>query len=179
MEPKVNCTWNNQEDFGQTIHDQFGDDCQSWLCCFCMQPPPSVYKSSCPLIVSCGESAFGQMSIVLTPPSPPFVVYSRSVWLFVTPWTVACQTPLSMGFSRQEYWGGLLFPSARDLLEAGIEPTHPALMGGFWADSLPLSHHGNPLPPSPPPFLASKIRQTFLSINMTSSMAFEREAARP
>ena len=64
MEPKINCPWNNQDDSGQTIHDQFGDDCQSSLCCFCMQPRPSVYKSSCPLIVSWGESAFGQMSIL-------------------------------------------------------------------------------------------------------------------
>ena len=79
----------------------------------------------------------------------------------------------------QKYWGGFLFPSSRNLSEAGVEPTPPALMGGFWADSLPLIHHGSPLPPSPPPFLASKIRQTFLSINMTSLMAFEREAARP
>ena len=47
---------------------------------------------------------------------------------------------------------------------------HPrrALTGGFWADSLPVSHHGRPLPSSAPPLLASKIRQTFLSINMTS-----------
>ena len=54
------------------------------------------------------------------------------VWLFATPWTVACQAPLSMGFSRQEYWSGLLFPSP-DLPNPGIEPispTSPALAGG-------------------------------------------------
>ena len=44
------------------------------------------------------------------------------VWLFVTPWTVVCQVPLSMGFYRQEYWSGLPFPSAGDLLDPGIEP---------------------------------------------------------
>ena len=38
----------------------------------------------------------------------------------VTPWTVACQAPLSMKFSRQEYWGGLPFPSPEDLPDAGI-----------------------------------------------------------
>ena len=46
--------------------------------------------------------------------------------LFETSWTVACQTPLSMGFSRQEYWRGLPFPSPWDLPNSGIEPrSHP------------------------------------------------------
>ena len=49
------------------------------------------------------------------------------VQLFVTPWTVAHQAPLSMGFSRQEYWSGLPFPSPRDLPDPGIEPRSPAL----------------------------------------------------
>ena len=49
------------------------------------------------------------------------------VRLFVTPWTVACQAPPSMGFSRQEYWIGVLFPSPRDLPDPGIEPGSPAL----------------------------------------------------
>ena len=59
---------------------------------------------------------------------------------FSTPWTVACQAPLSMGFSRQEYWSGLPFPSPGDLPDPGIEPGTPALQ----ADSLPLSHQGSP-----------------------------------
>ena len=50
----------------------------------------------------------------------------------VTPWTVACQAPLSVGFSRQEYWSGLPFPSPGDLLDPGFEPRSPALQ----ADSL-------------------------------------------
>ena len=41
---------------------------------------------------------------------------------FATPCAVACQTPLSMGFARQEYWGGLPFPSPGDFLDLGIEP---------------------------------------------------------
>ena len=49
------------------------------------------------------------------------------VQLFVAPWTVACQAPLSMEFSRQEYWGGLPFPSAGDLSDPGIEPGSLAL----------------------------------------------------
>ena len=60
--------------------------------------------------------------------------------LFATPWTVAHQAPLSMEFSRQEYWSGLPFPSPGDLPDAGIEPRSPAL----WADSLPLGHRGSP-----------------------------------
>ena len=44
-----------------------------------------------------------------------------------TPWTATCQAPLSMGFSGQEYWSGLPFPSPGDLSNAGIEPGSPAL----------------------------------------------------
>ena len=48
-----------------------------------------------------------------------------------TPWTVAHQAPLSMGFPRQENWRGLLFPPPGDLPTPGIEPECPALVGGF------------------------------------------------
>ena len=59
---------------------------------------------------------------------------SRSVVSDSAPsWTVACQVPLSMGFSRQECWCGLPFPSPGDLPDSGIEPGSPALL----ADSLP------------------------------------------
>jgi len=47
---------------------------------------------------------------------------------------VAHQAPLSMGFSRQEYWSGLPFPSPRDLLNPGIKPACPVLAGGFFTD---------------------------------------------
>ena len=66
--------------------------------------------------------------------------FSR-VHLFVTPWTVARQAPLSMGLSRQEYWSGLSFPSPEDLSNPGIEPRSPALQ----ADSLPAEPQGKPL----------------------------------
>ena len=49
------------------------------------------------------------------------------VQLFATPWTVACQAPLSMGFSRQEYGSGVPLPSPEDLPNPGIEPRSPAL----------------------------------------------------
>ena len=48
------------------------------------------------------------------------------VWLFATPWTVAYQAPLSMGFSRQEHWSGLPFPSPGDLPDPGIKLGSPA-----------------------------------------------------
>ena len=53
------------------------------------------------------------------------------VWLFVTPWTAAHQAPPSMGFSRQEYWSGLPFPSQEDLPDPGIETNCPLLPLSF------------------------------------------------
>ena len=55
-----------------------------------------------------------------------------------TPWTIAHQAPLSVGFPTQEYWSGLPFPSPGDLPKPRIEPVH------WQADSLPLSHQGSP-----------------------------------
>ena len=52
------------------------------------------------------------------------------VQLFTTPWTIACQTPLFMGFSRQEYWSGLPFPHSFPF--PGIKPAYPTLAGGFF-----------------------------------------------
>ena len=52
------------------------------------------------------------------------------------PWTVACQTPLSMGFPRQEYWSELLCPPPGDLPYPGIKPMSLALAGGFFAISI-------------------------------------------
>ena len=49
------------------------------------------------------------------------------VWLFATPWTVALQAPLSLGFSRREYWSVLPFPSPEHLPDPGIEPGSPTL----------------------------------------------------
>ena len=56
---------------------------------------------------------------------------------FVVPWTVAHQAPLSMGFSRQEYWSGLPFPSPGDLPHLGIKPRSLALAGGFFTAEQP------------------------------------------
>ena len=60
------------------------------------------------------------------------------VWFFSTLWTVACQPPVSMGFSRQEYWSGLPCPPPGDLPDLGIKPTplmSLALAGGFFITS--------------------------------------------
>jgi len=56
---------------------------------------------------------------------------------FATPWTVALQAPLSMGFPRQEYWSGLPFPPPEDLPDPGIGPASPALAGRFFSTEPP------------------------------------------
>ena len=80
---------------------------------------------------------------------PAYLTYMQSesevkslshVQLFATPWTVACQAPLSMGFSTQEYWSGLPFPSPEDLPNPGIKPGSPALQ----ADALSSEPPGKP-----------------------------------
>ena len=69
------------------------------------------------------------------------VYYSLNhVRLLVTPWTVAHQAPLSMEFSRQEYWSGFPFLSPGDLTDPGVKPGSPA----FQADSLPPEPPGKP-----------------------------------
>ena len=83
------------------------------------------------------------------------------VRLFVTPWTVAHQAPLSIGFSRQEYWSGLTCPPSGDLPNPGIEPASlmsPALAVG----SLPLVPPGKPL---------SNSEGGFISITMVAAAA--------
>ena len=63
---------------------------------------------------------------------------AKSCLTLATPWTVACEAPLSMGFLRQAYWNGLPVPSPVDLPDPGIEPEFPALQ----ADSLPAEPPG-------------------------------------
>ena len=62
---------------------------------------------------------------------------AKSCPTFATPWTIALQVPLSVGFSRQEYWSGLAFPSPGDLPDPGIEPVSPALTGSFFTTEPP------------------------------------------
>ena len=85
----------------------------------------------------------------------------QSCSTLATPWTVACQAPLSLGFSRQQYWSGLPFPSPGDLPDPGIEPTFlksPALACGFFTTSAtweaPRECRGGELCPEWTPSLA-------------------------
>ena len=96
----------------------------------------SMAQTSKTVLNSNGES--GHLCLV-----PDFKVKVKSVShvrLFATPWTVAYQAPLSMGFYRQECWSGLPFPSPGDLPNPGIEPGSPALQ----ADALPSESSGKP-----------------------------------
>ena len=91
-------------------------------------------------------------SVVLNHHGGGLVAESRPT--LATPWTVACQAPLSMGFFRREFWSGLPFPSPGALPDPGIEPRSPALQadsciaGGFftnWATRQALEPSQNPL----------------------------------
>ena len=64
------------------------------------------------------------------------------VQLFATPWTAAHRAPLSLGFSRQEYWCGLPFLSPGDLPVPGIEPVSPAMVGRFFTTEPPGKPRG-------------------------------------
>ena len=119
-------------------------------------------KASVPLIQISGCSTVASIPTPLPPPSLPPGTYCYSywahaswvplcmcvclceslshVWLFETLWTVAHQAPLSMEFSREEYWSGLPFPSLGGLPNPGIKPRSP----GLQADSLLSGLPGRP-----------------------------------
>ena len=81
-------------------------------------------------VVFCHTSTRNHSSVYICPVVPEKKVKVKllsHVQLFATLWTVAYQAPQSMGFSRQEYWSGLPFPSPGDLPIPGIEPGSPAL----------------------------------------------------
>ena len=96
---------------------------------------PSTYVSS-----SCGFVFKDISQIGSGAHSSPACSVDQLCLILATPWTVAHQAPLSMGFFRQEYWSGLPFPSPGDLPDPGIEPISPALQ----ADSLLIEPPGNP-----------------------------------
>ena len=79
------------------------------------------------------------------------------VWLFAIPWTIACQAPLSVGFSKQEYWSWLSFPTPGNLLNPWVEPTSlalPILAGAFFT----TCHLGSPITCWNPYSVCSKFR---------------------
>ena len=65
---------------------------------------------------------------------------AKSCLTDATPWTIAHQAPLSMGFPRQEYWSGLKFPSLGCLPDPGIKHESPAMTGRFFTTGLPEKH---------------------------------------
>ena len=96
----------------------------------------SLYYSLIPTLVL-------RLSVIFNSATPwSHIIYSINihyvqslfscVQLFVISWTVACQAPQPMEFSRQEYWGGLPFPTPGDLPDPGIKPVSPALADGFF-----------------------------------------------
>ena len=108
-----------------------------------IQPPPTAPAQSVGgrggkrSLAGKKELGFSE-SILLTIPHLFLILWCEvkslsRVQLYVTPWTVAYQAPPSMGFSRQECWSGVPFPSPGDLPDPGIEPRSPALR----ADALP------------------------------------------
>ena len=76
------------------------------------------FSVSGPLVVPCGQETGGGHGLV-----------AKLCLTLCNPWTVAHQPPLSMGFSRQEYWSGLPFPSPEDLPDPRIEPVSPVWQG--------------------------------------------------
>ena len=84
----------------------------------------NLKKNVCVCVCVCGDG---------------FVVQSCPT--LVTPWTIACQSPLFMEFPRQEYWTRFRFPSPGDLSDPGIKPRSPTLQ----ADSLPTEPPGKPI----------------------------------
>ena len=94
--------------------------------------------------------------------------FSR-VRFFVTLWTVACQAPLSMGFSRQEYWSGWPCLPPGDLPDLGIKPASPAAPL-LQADSLPMSHQGSPGKPEPYAKYYTRSLLYYISLNMHNKL---------
>ena len=115
-------------------------------CCRAVVKMRCVFKQAVP---SVREMPYDKVELLRLPPvgrSPLVVCFwcqvkvksLSHIRLFATPWTVAYQSPLSMEFSRQEYWSRLPFPSPGDLPDPGIEPGSPALQ----ADALPSEPPG-------------------------------------
>ena len=104
----------------------------SWLLCYSEHSGTCIFDFRCPLDV-CPE--VGLLDHIVC-------AKLLHVRLFATPWTVAHEAALSMGFSRLEYWSGLPCPSPGDFLDPGIEPVSP-IAPALQADCLPLSHLGS------------------------------------
>ena len=116
-------------------------------CTLPWQPPELAFPDSIQSLLPPGVTdPFKRKSYTCCPFANIFQFWlvglvSNSYPTFETPWTIACQAPLCVGFSRQEYWSGLPFPSPGDLPDPGIRPGSPVLQ----AVSLPTELWGKPL----------------------------------
>ena len=102
------------------------------------------HRAGPPILMLCQEPCSPPPRVMQSPQTefrfvPCVLSHFSCVWLFATPWTVACQIPLSMGFSRREYWNALLYgmpcPSPKDPPDPGTEPSSlwsPALADRFF-----------------------------------------------
>ena len=141
--------------FGTLTHDTFPLEIQA-PCCekpIHMKGPLDVIQVTAPIehsVPSHGETVLDVLLSLQVSAAPPqsgcnhmyvCVCLSLScVQLFVTPWTVACQVPMSMEFSRQDYWSGLPFPSPGNLPDLRTVPSSPV----WQSDSLPSEKPGEP-----------------------------------
>ena len=105
---------------------------------------PAVTVQAGPVVVGLKELPSFHSREAETLPSSYHAWSLSHAQLFATPWIVACQAPLSVGFSRQESWRELLFPSLGDFPNPGIKPASP-VSPVRQADSSPLSRWGRPL----------------------------------
>ena len=102
------------------------------------RPADARSAGGCPALLPLCQSCKGCLVFKMEVDSCTQSLSCSVISILATLWTVACQAPLSMGFSRQEYWSGLPFPSPGDLPDPGIEPTSlasPALAGRFFTTS--------------------------------------------
>ena len=108
--------------------------------------PPIVlhYVSSFPCIFARATSPNIFYSLFLLYLLACMLSHFSHVWLFATLWAVDCQSLLSMGFSRQEYWSKLPCPPPGDHPDPGIESASPALAGGFFTTSATREAHLSP-----------------------------------
>ena len=100
------------------------------------------------MLTSSGADVLKEDAPFQDPPQPGLVTISLGlpscfsrVRLFANLWTAACQAPLSMRFSRQEYWRGLPCPPSGDLPDPAIEPASPVLAGGFFTTNTSWEAH--------------------------------------
>ena len=98
----------------------------------CVRNIPKIWKDLYLILAKLSWSSYVYEEINKTYWLSVVAVYSPSCDFFAIPRTITHQSPLSMGFSRQEYWNGLPFPSPGNLPNPGIQPTSPALAGRFF-----------------------------------------------